>query len=42
MEYINPKGTTNSAKHSEIMRKYELDRHCASTYLIALRGIGKY
>ncbi|ADY01833.1 transposase, IS605 OrfB family [Vulcanisaeta moutnovskia 768-28] len=39
--YVNPKGTTNSQQHDEVMRKYGLDRHTASAYLIALRGINK-
>jgi len=39
VEYVNPKGTTNSGEHEEIMREYGLDRHSASAYLIALRGI---
>jgi len=34
LEYVNPKGTTSSPLHKEIMKK--LDRHCASAYLIAL------
>jgi hypothetical protein len=37
--YVNPKGTTNSVEHDELMRKYRLDRHTASAYLIALRGL---
>jgi len=42
VEYVNPKETTNSPLHKEIMKKYGLDRHCASAYLIALKGIKKY
>jgi len=38
-KYVNPKGTTNSTEHDEAMRKYGLDRHTASAYLIALRGL---
>ncbi len=38
--HVNPKGTTHSRKHDEVMRKYGLDRHTASAYLIALKGIG--
>jgi hypothetical protein len=38
-KYVNPKGTTNSTKHDELMRKHGLDRHTASAYLIALRGL---
>ena len=37
--YVNPKGTTNSEEHDELMRKYGLDKHTASAYLIALRGL---
>ncbi len=39
VEYVDPKGTTYSREHDEVMRKYGLDRHTASAYLIALRGI---
>ena len=37
--YIDPKGTTNSLEHSKIMKKYRLDRHTASAYLISLKGL---
>jgi hypothetical protein len=37
--YVDPKGTTNSREHEEIMKRYGLDRHAASAYLIALRGL---
>jgi len=37
--YVNPRGTTNSIEHDELMRKYGLDRHTASAYLTALRGL---
>ena len=37
--YVDPRGTTSSRKHGEIMRKYGLDRHTASAYLIALKGL---
>ncbi len=40
--YVNPKGTTHSKKHNEVMRKYGLDRHTTSAYLIALKGIKRY
>jgi len=40
VSYVNPKGTTNSTKHDETMRKYRLDKHTASAYLTALRGLG--
>ena len=35
----DPKGTTNSKEHDEAMRTHGLDRHTASAYLIALRGL---
>jgi hypothetical protein len=38
--YVNPRGTTNSVEHDKLIRKYRLDRHMASAYLIALRGLG--
>jgi len=38
-KYVNPKGTTNSTEHDEAMKKYGLDRHTASAYLIAIRGL---
>ncbi len=37
--YVNPRGTTHSKEHNEIMRKYRLDKHTASAYLIALNGL---
>ncbi|EHP68091.1 hypothetical protein MetMK1DRAFT_00025140 [Metallosphaera yellowstonensis MK1] len=36
---VNPKGTTNSEEHDRIMREKGFDRHTASAYLIALRGL---
>jgi len=39
VRYVNPKGTTNSTEHDEAMRKYGLDRHTASAYLTAIRGL---
>lgn len=38
--YIDPKETTHGKKHDEIMRKFGLDRHTASAYLIALKITG--
>jgi hypothetical protein len=38
-KYVNPRGTTNSVEHDELMRKYGLDRHTTSAHLIALRGL---
>ncbi len=35
----NPRGTTHSKEHNKAVRKHGLDRHTASAYLIALRGI---
>ncbi|MEB3860571.1 MAG: hypothetical protein LRS43_05105, partial [Desulfurococcales archaeon] len=39
VSYVDPRGTTHSKEHNEIMRKYRLDRHTASAYLIALKGL---
>jgi len=39
VKYVDPKGTTNSEKHHIIMRKHRLDKHTASAYIIALRGL---
>jgi len=39
VSYVNPRGTTNSKEHDELMRRYGLDRHTASAYLIAIRGL---
>ena len=38
-KYVNPKGTTHSKEHDNIMKKYRLDKHMASAYLIALKGL---
>ena len=35
---VNPKGTTHSEDHEYVMRRYGLDRHTASAYLIALKA----
>jgi len=35
----NPKGTTNSKEHEKVMKERGFDRHTASAYLIALRGL---
>jgi hypothetical protein len=37
---VNPKGTTNSEDHEKVMREKGFDRHTASAYLIALKGLG--
>jgi len=39
VKYVDPKGTTSSREHDEIVKRYGLDRHTASAYLIALRGL---
>ena len=36
---VNPKGTTNSESHDRVMREKGFDRHTASAYLIALKGL---
>ncbi len=35
---VNPKGTTHSEEHEYIMKRYGLDKHIASAYLIALKA----
>ncbi|PUA32567.1 MAG: hypothetical protein B7O98_05490 [Zestosphaera tikiterensis] len=37
VKYVDPKGTTNSEEHDEVMKRYGLDRHTASAYIIARR-----
>ncbi len=37
--YVDPRGTTNSKEHDELMKKHRLDRHIASAHLIALKGL---
>ena len=39
VEFVNPRGTTSSVERDEAMRRYGLDKHTASAYLIALRCI---
>jgi len=39
IKFADPKGTTSSREHDEIMKRLGLDRHAASAYLIALRSI---
>jgi hypothetical protein len=39
VRHVDPKGTTSSREHDDVMRKYRLDRHTASAYLIALKGL---
>jgi hypothetical protein len=36
---VNPKGTTNSEDHEKVMREKGFNRHTASAYLIALKGL---
>jgi len=36
---VSPRGTSNSLTHKKIMRKRGLDRHMASAYMIAYRGL---
>ena len=38
---VNPRGTTHSEEHDEVMKKFGLDKHTASAYLIAKRGLEK-
>lgn len=38
---VNPKGTSNSITHRQIMREKGLDRHMASAYIIVYRGLKK-
>lgn len=38
-KYVDPKGTTNSREHDTIMKKHRLDKHTASAYMIALKGL---
>jgi len=37
--YVDPEGTTHSEEHDEIAKRYGLDKHTASAYLIALKGL---
>ncbi len=37
--HVNPRGTTHSEKHDETMRRHGLDKHTASAYMTALRGL---
>jgi len=39
IKYVDPKGTTSSKEHVEMMKKHRLDSHTASAYLIALKGL---
>lgn len=37
--YVDPKGTSSSAKHELAMKKLKLGRHTASAYIIAGRAL---
>jgi hypothetical protein len=37
--YVNPRKATSSREHDKVMQKRGLDKHIASAYLIALRGL---
>ncbi len=37
--YVDPRGTSSSEEHVEVMRRYGLDRHTAPAHLIALKGL---
>jgi len=36
---VNPRGTSNTLTHKQVMREKGLDRHMASAYMIAYRGL---
>jgi len=36
---VDPKGTSHSREHKEVMKEKGLDRHMASAYIIAYRGL---
>jgi len=38
---VDPRGTTHSEEHDEVMRRLGLDRHMASAYLIAKRVVSR-
>jgi len=42
ISHVDPKGTTSSKEHDDVMGEYGLDRHAASAYLIALKGIERH
>jgi hypothetical protein len=39
IKFVDPKGATSSREHNEIMKRFGLDRHTASAYIIASRSI---
>ena len=40
-DHVDPRGTTHSREHEKVMKRLGLDRHMASAYLIAKRGLEK-
>ncbi len=38
---VDPRGTTHSEEHSEVTRRYGVDKHTASAILVARRGLRK-
>ena len=38
---VNPRGTSSSLTHKQVMREKGLDKHTASAYIIAYRGLRK-
>ena len=42
VKFVNPKGTTSSKEYDKAMKRYGLDRHAASAYLIALKARKTY
>jgi hypothetical protein len=39
--YVDPRGTTHSREHDKAMKRYGVDRHTASAYMIALKGLNQ-
>ena len=39
VQFIDPRGTTHSQLHDEVMRKYGVDKHTASAIVIAMKGL---
>ncbi|MFP3157342.1 MAG: hypothetical protein RXQ97_03925 [Caldivirga sp.] len=38
-KYVNPRGTTNSKEHDELMKKHGLDKHTTSAHPTAPKGL---
>ncbi len=36
---VDPRGTTHSEKHDEVMKRYGLDKHMASAYIVAKKAM---